>query len=168
MTNYQLLTYNFLKILQANRLQIFDIKATENLETRDDIFDRAFLMALRKLNRSYGPIMDDWLWGTINKGHYNIPAGGTDFIDMMLYDIEDKAFSGGMSTIAAGGTSSDFSGKVNSSISFYTSDSETKLYMNFAYSINPHSEFSYSILREPEFVEFNKYTGLYFTRFMPQ
>lgn len=93
----------FLKLTQENSTAVFDDITTDKLENRETIFDISFFKANRILNRKLGPIMADWKWGKIHKGHFHVPFEESNFFKRIFYKIDDIPFEGGASTIFLAG-----------------------------------------------------------------
>ncbi len=153
--NYTLLLEKFYELVKRGDSPIFDNKNSENTETLEITFDRAFIKSMRALNRKYGPIMDKWKWGTIHKGHYEIPLSETSLLNQFIYKIKDTPFNGGISTVKNGKTDKDMRPALVTSLSgIYHRDS--KIFMNFSYSTTPLSEFYYGKSVINKFVNFEK------------
>jgi len=151
MENYHFLTDVFFQQLKKNRSAFFDDISTEVQEDREMNFDRAFLITMRKLNRNYGPVMSNWKWGLLHKGHYHIPIEDTAFIGTLFYNIEDSGIKGGNDSIFSGGGGNYLTPVDNTALSAYFSKDHSGIYMNFSGSINPMSGFSYGKYKDTGF-----------------
>ncbi|MCP4133971.1 MAG: penicillin acylase family protein [bacterium] len=171
MKNYHHLIDNFYTMMEKGSSFQFDDSKTKIIETRDMIFDRAFLKTMRQLNRKQGPIMEDWQWGSVHKGHFYIPIQEDSLINRTLYTIKSTGFEGGLSTVYSGSGGEEISGERSSCtatvLSGYFGHTEAAIHLNFTYSINPRSEFYYGEEWEKKFVDFERFKGIYLTRIMP-
>lgn len=145
MENYYLLTDNFLKMLQDDKSLLFDDKSTrEKVETRDMIFDRAFLKSMRFLNRRFGPIMESWKWGMLHRGQFAIPLtrDGT-FLTKNLYKIKERIFSGGNGTLLKSSINANDGMSVRdcTALSWIGDFASPSLFPSFGISLNPRSEY---------------------------
>ncbi|MGQ9844148.1 MAG: penicillin acylase family protein [Spirochaetota bacterium] len=73
--HYVIFESEFLRLFKEDKSLYFDDIATlEKTETRDMIFDRAFLHSLKFFNYTIGPYIDEWKWGKVHKAtidHFN-------------------------------------------------------------------------------------------------
>ena len=141
---YYLLLDKFYSMIAEDRSLLFDDISTEGIiENRDVIFDRAFLKAMRFLNKAKGPIMENWRWGAIFKGRYHMPIKDDSLIVKFLYELKDSELKGGNSTIYkcsinaeerfGPGTATSLSGIVDSGAMYLSAC--------FGISLNPYSEY---------------------------
>jgi penicillin amidase len=93
-----LLYPEFYKEFQKSTGTLFDKTDTPVIESRETIFDIAFLNAMRFLNRIEGPLMEKWKWGLINKSAYNL-HDEKHYIISHFFRIEQPPLSGGPDTI---------------------------------------------------------------------
>jgi acyl-homoserine lactone acylase PvdQ len=133
--HWDLLVPQFYGIVSENKSPLFDDKTTYATEYRETIFDRAFLNTMRFLNRTKGPDMNDWNWGGLHRGHFNIPGAGKD--------LPDEAFGGSNDTLQLGTVGPGLVPLETTSLSGYFGIEESICYMYFAYSTNPRSAFYY-------------------------
>ncbi|MCX8124620.1 MAG: penicillin acylase family protein [Spirochaetes bacterium] len=67
LTHYVIFEPEFKRLFKDDKSIYFDdITTIEKTETRDIIFDRAFLHSLKYFNYTIGPYIDDWKWGTVH------------------------------------------------------------------------------------------------------
>ena len=137
-----LLYPEFYKECQKNISTIFDKADTSNVESREMIFDTAFLNAMRFLNRVEGPLMENWKWGLINKTNYTIPDEKLNFFSR-LFRFEKSPLTGGPDTITNVLQDSKF--KTISSTSFQSIMNNDTMYfkMYSGYSTSMLSDFYY-------------------------
>jgi len=140
--NYTLVTDNFFDFTKLSTNPYFDDITTDGTkEDMDTIFIKAFIKTMRSLNRKKGPIMDDWKWGSVHSGHYNIPVRQLNFLSNLLFSLKDRGFSGGNDTLHYSAYSSKTKPSMVTSIKGFFRDNQGEIYMNFDYSITPLSEF---------------------------
>ncbi len=161
--NYNFLLDKFHELLRDGKSPVFDNRKTENVETVEMTFDRAFIKSTRYLNRRLGPIMENWKWGVIHRGHYVIPLKEESLINNLFYTEKDTPFQGGNSTLYSGAYSEDFKPKLNSSLLGIFSHGESEFHMNFSYSIRPMSKFYYGQFQGEKRIKFNKMKKTYNT-----
>ena len=149
--NYHLLEDNFYRMVTAKGSMFFDDTATENIESREFIFDRAFLKSMRWLNRQRGPIMNDWTWGSIHKGHYRIPIEEKTLASRYIYEISDRAISGTYGTIYNDSAGHSLVPGNNTSLLGVLDNEKIHAAADFSCSVNPMSQFYYGREQSPEF-----------------
>jgi penicillin G amidase len=104
--NYDYLIDKFYNLFQAGNSALFDdINTKDYVETMENIFDRAFLKTLKYLNKERGPEMENWGWGTLHKGHLNMPLGKHSFFGEKTDKFKDIGIAGGISTVKNGNVS---------------------------------------------------------------
>ncbi len=156
--HYHFLLDKFTDLLREGKSSVFDNKRTEDIETVEITFGRAFINSLRYLNRKLGPIMENWKWGNIHRGHYSIPLKEESILYNLLYEIKDTPFSGGNSTLSSGAYLINFKPRLNSSLTGFFSGDESEFHMNYSYSVNPLSKFYYGKFQGEKRIKFNKMT----------
>ena len=134
---------DFFETVKTGLNPCFDDVTTYGIETRDTIFDRTFLDTMRDLNREKGPLMDTWEWGNLSRGHFTIPFTGKSLISRIIYTIEDRPLFGGCSTVYYTAANRDLRPVETSSLRGFYYHGKVMIKMDFAYSINPLSEFYY-------------------------
>lgn len=142
--SYYLLLDNFYSMISEDRSPLFDDISTDGIiENRDMIFDRAFLSAMRFLNKAKGPIMENWRWGTIHKGRYHMPIKDDSLIVKLLYELKDSELKGGNSTIYKCSVSAEerFGPGTATSLSGIVDRGALYLSASFGISLNPYSEY---------------------------
>jgi penicillin amidase len=157
---WDLLAPQFLTLVKENKSPLFDDGTTFATEYREAIFDRAFLNTMRFLNRTLGPDMNDWSWGTVHRGHFFIP-GGND-------KIEDQPFEGGCDTLLLGSLESGLKPVDVTSISGFFGIEESFVSMSFAYSTNPGSKFYYGVKEQSGLLGFHEILGADVTTILPK
>lgn len=167
MKKYHYLSGKFYKLIIENNTEVFDDVTTDKPENRETIFDISFLKANRILNRSLGPIMADWKWNKIHKGHFHIPYEDANFLSRILYRIEDYPFEGGASTVFLSKSDRSLKPTAGTSIYGYFGSGISNISMNFGYSVNPMSEFYYSRNHTVNNADFDKVTAKFFTIIKP-
>jgi len=168
MQNSHLMVPQFYAMVRAGRSPLFDDSSTDNIETREMIFDRAFLRAMRLLNRMQGPVMDEWKWGAFHRGHFLIPLHETSVISRTFHRIQDMTFAGGDSSIIHSLTDRTLRPVSVTSIAGYFSDKDAQIRMNFSYSVMPMSEFYYGKADSFGFTPFYETGEKYLTRIFPR
>ncbi len=67
LTHYVIFEPEFQKLFKEDKSIFFDdITTLEKTESRDMIFDRAFLHSLKLFNYTIGPYIDEWKWGKVH------------------------------------------------------------------------------------------------------
>jgi penicillin G amidase len=107
MENYNYMINKFYDLfLTGNSILFDDVTTKDAVESRDDIFNRAFLKTLKYLSKMRGPEMENWGWGTLHRGHFNMPLGRNSFFGDKADTFRDTGIAGGSSTIKNGSVSS--------------------------------------------------------------
>jgi len=79
--HYMIFEPEFLRIFQEDTSPYFDDTATVGkLESRDLIFDRAFLHSLNYFNYTIGPYIDTWRWGKVIRGIVDDKTPGSNVV----------------------------------------------------------------------------------------
>jgi len=164
--NSPLLLDSFYKAAQEKQSYYFDDIKTDSVESSEEIFDRAFLKTMREISRKRGPIMNDWTWGSIHRTHYRLPIKKS-FTSKMYYDLKEQAYDGGTMTIYNNNTGSDLIPMSNTSLLAVFSREKTAIAMDFAYSINPLSDFYYGKHRKQRFINFKDIEDVHITTINP-
>jgi len=120
----------------------FDKSETPNIESKEMIFDVAFLNAMRFLNRKNGPLMENWKWGSINKSSYSIPNVRLNIFSR-FFKIEDLPFSGGPDIIENISINNKFSTISLTSFHSFFNNETFRFNMNYGYSTSMFSDFYY-------------------------
>lgn len=149
-----------------------DINTRDKNEVRDMIFDRAFLKAMRELNKLKGPIMEKWEWGSIHTGGYSIPLVKKDaFFSKSLYKLEEHVLEGGNSTINKGAykiSGNRFKVQEITALSGVYNEDLFVISPNYGYSINPFSEYYEPFNDKRNYNYFNPEGKLYSLRVLPK
>ncbi len=136
---------HFAEMCAADKSPLFDDIATDDRnETRDILFDRAFLRSMRAMNLIEGPIMEQWKWGTLHKGKFRLPlVRHESFLARRLYRSERVMAPGAQSTINLGSflDTEKFGVEMVTSLSAIMGQGETSIAPLFGYSTNPLSEY---------------------------
>jgi penicillin amidase len=156
---WDLLAPQFLALIKENKSPLFDDITTFATEYRENIFDRAFLNTMRFLNRTQGPDMNDWSWGSVHRGHFFIP-GAKD-------QMEDQPFEGGCDTMLLGSLEYCLTPVEATSLYGFFGIEESFVKMNFSYSTNPGSKFYYGVKKRPGLLGFHEVLGADITTINP-
>ncbi len=167
MKKYYYMSGIFYKLAHENTTDVFDDVTTDALENRETIFDISFLKANRILNRKLGPIMADWKWGRVHRGHFHIPYEDSNFLNRILYKIDDLPFEGGASAVLLSSPNRDLKPSAATSLYGYFGIGISNVNMNFSYSVNPMSTFYYGSKRTVNNAEFETVAAKYFTIIKP-
>ncbi|GEM_PF-400908 len=169
--NHYLIIDKFFEAFLAERSLLFDDVGTKDkMEFRDTIFDRAFLKTLRYFNDARGPIMEEWRWGSLHTGRFDIPfVEETSFLMRRFFDDESHAVPGANSTIRRGSFDAkrDFSAEEVSALSGIIGYRETEFSALYGYSNNPLSVFFGNFAERKEFAAFKEDSRLYRMRLVP-
>ena len=116
---------------------------------RGMIYDKAFLDAMRFLNRQEGPLMENWKWGQINKSSYKIPDLKVNFFSG-FFKIKDIPLAGGPDTIENLLQNNKFLTVSSTSFQSFMNNDTLWFRMNTGYSTFILSDFFYgsSIIRD--------------------
>ena len=152
---FYLVEDGFFRMLEDERTVFFDdIRTLRKIETRDMIFDRAFLHSLRIMNESLGPYMDKWNWGRLHYAMMEIPMLGEDSsLYQYLFHGDPVEIQGSDNTIMKGGTKYTAAMGVSDAtvVSSYIWNNITHHALRTGMSLNPFSSY-YGLLKEaPEF-----------------
>lgn len=140
--NSHLLYEDFYQLLSKNLISIFDNIGTEQIETRETVFDQAFLSSMRYLNRKSGPLMENWRWGAVNRNYYKIPNINTAFYSR-IFMPDEIAASGGPDTLYSTVFSQDFKPVAATALTGLMADDKFTFKMNYTYSSSFFSDFFY-------------------------
>lgn len=153
-----------------NALVFDDTSNDIRIETRSMIFDRAFLAALKHLNKNAGPYMRDWKWGWVHKAKLAVPLlrkksfVRKEFMKTYLYRI-----GGDDSTVLNASVSVNDRYRAHSvtalSVCFYGGDVLSRA---TGMSINPLSEFNEFYMDKRHFVDFSARGAKYQMKFIPR
>ena len=160
MDHWDLLIPQFYAIASENKSSLFNDTGTYSTEYRDTIFDRAFLGAMRFFNRNVSHDINDWTWGGLHKGHFAIPGSGER--------INDMPFQGSFDTLCLGSVGQDLKPVTVTSLSGYFGIEVSFLFMNFAYSTDPRSEYYYGTAGPAGTCPFHEVSGQYNTTINPE
>jgi len=148
---FYLVEDDFFRMLEDERAVFFDDTNTlRKIETRDMIFDRAFLHSLRDMNESLGPYMDKWNWGKLHYASMEIPLVGKDSsLYPYFFHGDPVELHGSDNTIMKGGTKYTASMIVSDAtvVSSYIWNGITHHALRTGMSLNPFSS-HYELLKE--------------------
>ena len=158
-------------ILGDDNGPLFDDIATDNrVETRNQVFDRAFLKTLKHLNTSCGPYMKDWQWGFLHKAKFVLPLGKKESIfrrKMMTAKLH--RMGGDESTLLRGSILGNDRFRVGDmtavSVCFYGETSSISQAAGL--SINPVSEFHVYSMDNRQFLDFESPVAKYEMKLLP-
>ncbi len=143
--HFELISDRFFEAFTQDKSAVFDdITTSDRTETRDMIFDRSFLKAMRIMHGQRGPTMEDWEWGTVHTGVYGVPMLKKESLLYRRYIRNEKIpLEGGIFTIYKGGFSIDrpFTVDMITSLSAVFDADTGVIGMNHGYSDNPFSEY---------------------------
>jgi penicillin amidase len=159
-----LLYPEFFKEFQKKSSALFDKSDTLAIESRETIFDTAFLSAMRFLNRIEGPLMENWKWGLINKSAYDLHDEKHSIISH-FFRLEQSPLSGGPDTIL--NIQQDNKFRTISSTSFLSIMNNDAFYFKMfsGYSTSALSDFYYGSNVVGEFENMNFTAQKYKTTF---
>jgi hypothetical protein len=140
--NSHLLYNDFYQILSKNLVTIFDNAETEQIETRETIFDQAFLSSMRYLNRKSGPLMENWRWGKLNRNYYRIPNITSTFYSRLFMPDEIVA-NGAPDSLYCTVLNNNFKPVSATGLTGIMADDKFSFRMNYTYSSSIFSDFFY-------------------------
>ena len=161
----------FSELLLKDDSQLFDDTETlERVETRGEIFDRAFLKSLKYLNTNCGPFMGEWHWGKLHKILFDMPIGRerTLFGDELLKSNIYRT-GGDDSTLMKGAVrvNNDFMSGEITGVSVCFRGKASSISRAMGVSLNPLSEFNTFFLDKRRFIDFESSNYRYEMRFIP-
>lgn len=159
MEHWDMMVPQFYAIASENKPLYFDDRGTYAVENRDTIFDRSFLAAMRFFNRTMGHDINNWTWGNLHRGHFTIPGAG----DV----INDMPVGGSADTLEVSSVGLDLKPGTVTSLSGFFGIEESLLYMNYAYSTDPRSQFYYGTDGPTGTMSFHEVTGEQFITISP-
>jgi penicillin G amidase len=170
--NYDYLIDKFYNLVQAGNSALFDdINTKDSIETRDNIFDRAFLKTLKYLNKQCGPEMENWKWGSLHKGHFNMPLGKHSFFGEKTDKFKDIGIAGGTSTVKNGNVSAiNLLAPTNISVLsgiFYLDLQLSFFSLPVSQSLDPDSEYFRNYNNSSEFVSIDPAETIHTLVFLP-
>ncbi len=153
LAHWDLLAPGFFTLIKENKSSAFDDSSTYKVEHRDAIFDRAFLNTMRFFNRSLGPDINDWTWGNLHRGRFTVP--GADAV------LDDLPLDGGSDTLFRGSLGAALKPVEATSLAGLFGIEESLVFMNYAYSTDPNSEFYYGDRDRAGTFGFHNLRGIY-------
>ncbi len=142
---YSYLFYDkFYHIFNRNLSTVFDNIKTNQIETREMIFDKAFLSSMRYLNRRKGPLMENWKWGEFNRSFYKIPDIKNSFFSY-FFEINEFQSNGAPDTLyySTFSLDPDFNSIASTALTGSMTDKSFRFRMNYGYSSSIFSDFYY-------------------------
>ncbi|MBN2160953.1 MAG: penicillin acylase family protein [Spirochaetes bacterium] len=159
MERWELLVPRFYEIVRENRSPLFDDVSTYTVESRETVFDRCFLKAMRMFNRTRGPDMNDWGWGEFHRGHFAVPG--------LRETFRDEPFSGGMDTLLLGSVEPSLRPNEVTSLSGFFGIEASSICMNFGLATDPRSEFYHGRVDRAGFTGFHELSPQHVTAISP-
>lgn len=152
MEHWDLMVPHFYNLVTENKSPLFDDGTTYSVEYRESIFDRSFLATMRFFNRNVSHDINDWIWGNVHRGHFNIPGSEQQY--------EDMPFPGGFDSLNLGTVGLDLKPvRVTSLAGFFGMD-ESFMLMNYAYSTDRRSRYYYAVTGPLGIIKFHAVKGL--------
>lgn len=148
--NSDLIYDDFYQIFNKNLTGVFDNIKTDQIETRETIFDKAFLKSLRYLSRKEGPLMDIWRWGDLNQNYYKIP-NITNSIFSVFFKMDQIQTNGSSDSLYCSVLSQDFSPVSATSLVGVMADNRFRFRVNYGYSSSIVSRFYYGNMQRAKF-----------------
>ncbi|MCU0848389.1 MAG: penicillin acylase family protein [Spirochaetes bacterium] len=167
MASYHLLLPRFYELCRANASELFDDITTYNTETRDNVFDRAFLKTIRHYSRTISPVMENWKWGLVHKGNFKIPMIEKSLVASYFRKTEQKPFDGGVSTLYNGSMGQALEPVAETSLCCYFSRDGSSLLMNYSVSTDPGSRLYYGRFVQQDYISFDSIDEAFSTMIFP-
>jgi len=170
MESYYILLDNYYTLISEDRSLLFDdISTDKRVETRDMIFDRAFLKAMRFLNKAKGPIMEKWRWGGVHRGRYHLPLVDDSVIIDSFQELDEKEIRGGNSTIWKGALMPESMRPAEiTALSIIMSEQEVSFASSYGLSLDPRSEYFSVFSGEHSFSSFTPSDENYILKIQPK
>lgn len=158
-------------MLADDNSPLFDDTTTDNrVETRNQMFDRAFLKTLKHLNTNCGPYMKEWQWGFLHKSKFTLPLGKSKYLfqrEMLRSKLH--RMGGDDSTLLKGSVLANDRFRVGDmtavSVCFYGQTSSISQAAGLP--INPVSEFHVFKMDGRQFADFEPAEYKYEMKFLP-
>ncbi len=164
--NSDLIYGDFYQIFTKNLTGVFDNIKTDQIETRETIFDKAFLKSLRYLSRKKGPLMDEWKWGDLNQNYYKIP-NITNSIFSIFFKMDQIPANGSSDSLYCSVFGQDFSPVSATSLTGVMADNSFRFRMNYGYSSSLVSKFYYGKTERAKFDSQSGSEGSYKQTILP-
>ncbi|MCL2154766.1 MAG: penicillin acylase family protein [Leptospirales bacterium] len=139
LNNIHLLYFDFFNQLIDNRSLLFD-KTDSHSDTKEKIFDIAFLNSMKFLNRRLGPLMENWTWGSLTSLSYKVPNETISFLNRFIKKSE-LLLAGGPDTIENLQLNGKFDILSATSLQSVMTNDTLWFKMNFGYSASIFSDF---------------------------
>ncbi|MBN2039023.1 MAG: penicillin acylase family protein [Spirochaetes bacterium] len=170
--NYFMLAEKFYDLMSSGNSSLFDDKGTKRTEeTRDMIFDSAFIKTLRTLNKQFGPVMENWRWGRIHRKKSVIPLISDTVFKNKYKGRDETEFPGGNNTVLMGSAdAAGFLKPVNVSVMsgiFYLDLNLYFLRNSISQSAVPSSEFFSKTTAAGDFLNIDMSDILYTCTILP-
>lgn len=140
--NVHLIYDDFYQVFNKNQAAVFDNIKTDQIETRETVFDKAFLISMRYLNRKKGPLMENWKWGELNRGFYKIP-NITSNLYSRFFILDEIPANGAPDSLYLTSFSPEFKPLTATALTGFMADDKFSFKMNYAYSSSILSDFYY-------------------------
>lgn len=140
--NSHLLYEDFYQIFSKNIISIFDNAGTLQIETRETIFDKAFLNSMRYLNRKCGPLMEEWKWEKLNRNYYKIPNITSTFYSR-LFMPDEIASNGAPDSLFCSLFTPEFKPVSATALTGLMTEDRFSFRMDYTYSSSIFSDFFY-------------------------
>lgn len=137
-----LLYSDFFDMLIAGGQPFYDNPETENIETRETLFDVSFFNAMRFLNRKSGPMMNDWRLSETGKAMFTLPKLKYNVLSH-IFRPEPAALDGGPDTLSTVITDIERRPVSGVSLTGFMNSNVFKFSMNSGYSTSLLSDFFY-------------------------
>lgn len=166
-SNYRYILPQFYDMIHTGQAHYFNDITTDNYETRETIFDRAFFKSMRYLSRKNGPEMNSWTWSRNHRGAFAVPPSEDTISDKFMRPDYSRSFQHSLSSFAFSGIQLDLTPGMITSLSSYRTIKYSGIKMNYSYSLNPMSEFCYGKSPEPVIVNIDSVNGKHLTVIAP-
>ena len=111
--------------------------------------------------------MDSWRWGNLHRGHYRIPIEEKTLSSRYIYEINDIALNGSSGTIFNGSSLKDLTPGCSTAVAGILDNSMVRVAVDFAYSVNPMSQFYYGREISQDFHDLTKTVNEHKTILLP-
>jgi penicillin amidase len=139
LNNVHLLYFDFFNQLKDHKSLIFD-KTDSHIEFKEKKFDIAFLNSMKFLNRRLGPLMENWIWGSLNSFNYKVPNEGIGFLQR-FFKKNKLQLEGGPDTVESIRLNAKFDLLSATSFQSVMTNETLRFKMNSGYSTSIFSDF---------------------------
>lgn len=146
----------FRKLFNEDKSIYFDDIATlEKTESRDIIFDRAFLHSLKPFNYTIGPYIDEWKWGKVHSATIHYLDSGS-LVKNVMGKKKTIAFNGCASTVYRSlSEQKNFSVDTVTVSCFYMDKMVHRASLSTSISSNPASHYYNEFVAKDSFKDIN-------------